>query len=57
MNAAQDLVWKDFSDSAIRAKLERLWQPSAYIGSYRDLNSARIASYVRSWEAATDDRP
>ena len=51
MNAAQEVVWKAFADSAIRARAERLWQPSAYIGSYGSLESVKIAAYVRKWEA------
>ncbi len=54
MNAAQELLWRDFADSVVRAGVERLWQPSAYIGAYGDLESAKIASYVRRWGNATD---
>jgi hypothetical protein len=35
----------------IPARVERLWQPSAYIGSYGDLESIKIAAYVRKWES------
>lgn len=51
MNDAQQTIWNDFDWLAIEAKALRLWQPSAYVGSYGDLQSAKIASYVRSWEA------
>jgi REP element-mobilizing transposase RayT len=51
MNAAQELMWKDFANLVIPARVERLWQPSAYIGSYGDLESIKIAAYVRKWEA------
>jgi REP element-mobilizing transposase RayT len=50
MNAAQKLLWRDFADSVVRAGVERLWQPSAYIGAYGDLESAKISAYVRRWE-------
>ena len=50
MNVAQELLWRDFADSVVRAGVERLWQPSGYIGAYGDLESAKIASYVRRWE-------
>lgn len=50
MNAAQELLWTEFAESAIRAGVERLWQPSAYIGSCGDLESAKLAAYVRRWE-------
>jgi REP element-mobilizing transposase RayT len=55
MNAAQELIWKDFANSVIRGRVERLWQPSTYIGSYGDLESAKIAAYVRKWETADED--
>jgi len=47
MNGAQEVVWRDFPNSAIQAGAERLWQPSAYIGSYGELESAKIGAYVR----------
>jgi REP element-mobilizing transposase RayT len=50
MNASQELLWSRFAASVIQAGVERLWQPSAYIGSYGDLESAKIGSYVRKWE-------
>ena len=57
MNASQELMWKDFANLVIRGARERLWQPSAYIGSYGDLESAKIAAYVRKWEADNEDQP
>ncbi len=53
MNAAQDLLWEAFTEPVLRAAVDRLWQPSAYIGSYGNLQSAAMATYVRRWE---DDR-
>jgi REP element-mobilizing transposase RayT len=50
MNSSQERMWSDFSDSVIRAGVERLWQASAYIGSYGDLESTKIGAYVRRWE-------
>jgi len=50
MNESQDLMWGSFSDSVIRAGVERLWQASAYIGSYGNLESAKIGAYVRRWK-------
>ena len=55
MNAAQELLWSDFPDAVIRAGVPRLWQPSAYIGAFGDLESAKIAAYVRQWEEQADD--
>jgi REP element-mobilizing transposase RayT len=56
MNAAQELVWKEFASSVIRARAERLWQPGAYIGSFGELESAKIAAYVRRFEAMDAER-
>ncbi len=49
MNASQEMMWSDFDDVVIRAGVERLWQPSAYIGSYGELESKKIGAYVRRW--------
>jgi REP element-mobilizing transposase RayT len=51
MNSAQELIWNTFGDSVVRAGIERLWQPSAYLGSYGDLESAKISTYVKRWES------
>jgi REP element-mobilizing transposase RayT len=56
MNASQELMWNEHANAAIRARAERLWEPSAYIGSYGKLESAKIAAYVRKWEAV-EHRP
>lgn len=48
MNAAQEFVRRDFSDLIIRAAAERLWQPSAYLGSYGELETKKISSYLRN---------
>jgi REP element-mobilizing transposase RayT len=52
MNAAQELMWTAFAGSVIQARVERLWPPGAYLGSYGDLETAKIAAYVRRWEEA-----
>jgi hypothetical protein len=46
MNSAQEVV----SGSLVAARVERLWQPSAYIGSYGDLASPQIRKYLEHWE-------
>jgi REP element-mobilizing transposase RayT len=51
MNSAQEVIWRQFPDDAIRAGVERLWQPSAYLGSYGELESPKIRQYIRNWEA------
>jgi REP element-mobilizing transposase RayT len=48
MNAAQLVIWRDFSGDAIQARIERLWQPSAYVGSYGDLATPQFQAYLRS---------
>ena len=50
MNASQERMWSDFPDAVVRAGVERLWQPSAYVGAFGELESAKIAAYVRQWE-------
>lgn len=50
MNAAQELCWKQYDESVIRAGVVRLWQPSAYLGAYGELASVEVSAYVRRWE-------
>ena len=45
MNSAQEAI----SGSLISARLERLWQPSAYLGIYGDLASSQIRKYLEHW--------
>jgi REP element-mobilizing transposase RayT len=52
MNAAQEFIFQQYGQDIIRAKLERLWQPSAYLGSYGELQSSKIAAYIKNWERA-----
>jgi putative transposase len=49
MNSAQQVVFEQFPDAAIQARVRRLWQPSAYIGSYGDLASPQIRKYICNW--------
>ncbi|MBX3416472.1 MAG: IS200/IS605 family transposase [Pirellulaceae bacterium] len=51
MNAAQELMIEKFDMALIRARVNRLWQASAYVGSFGDLRSAAIASYIKRWES------
>jgi putative transposase len=46
MNSAQDCLQREL----IAARLDRLWQPSAYIGSYGDLTSLELREYLRNWQ-------
>jgi len=50
MNATQERMWDSFDDTVIKAGVERLWQPSAYIGSFGDLSSNAVSAYIERWE-------
>jgi REP element-mobilizing transposase RayT len=50
MNAGQEIMWRQFERDVIQANVPRLWQPSAYLGSFGDLASPAISSYVSEWE-------
>jgi REP element-mobilizing transposase RayT len=54
MNAAQALMWERFADAAIQARVERLWSPSAYVGSYGELATPQVQQYLRNWEASLE---
>lgn len=54
MNSAQDVIFTRFRDEAIRVGMSRLWQPSAYLGSYGNIASPQIHAYLRDWEKAVD---
>ena len=47
MNAAQEIMTRELVD----AGLNRLWQPSAYVGGYGDLASPQIRKYIENWAA------
>jgi REP element-mobilizing transposase RayT len=51
MNQAQRLMAARFSGELVRAGLGRLWQPSAYLGSYGDLATPQVQAYIRRWQA------
>jgi REP element-mobilizing transposase RayT len=50
MNAGQEIMWNRFDHDVIRAGVERLWQPSAYIGSFGELTSNAISVYIARWD-------
>lgn len=50
MNSAQELMWQLFSNDVICAGVGRLWQPSAYIGSFGDLTSNALVAFLKNWE-------
>jgi len=49
MNEAQRTMWEGFADRVIHAGIERLWQPSAYLGSFGDLATAQVQHYLENW--------
>jgi REP element-mobilizing transposase RayT len=49
MNSAQELIWNRFPSLAVKARIERLWQPSGYIGSFGNLSSPAVKAYMRNW--------
>ena len=49
MNSSQVFMWNQFSNAVVRAGIERLWQPGAYIGSFGDLSSNAVSAYMQRW--------
>jgi REP element-mobilizing transposase RayT len=54
MNAAQTALWEHFAGAMIQARLERLWQPSAYVGTFGDLATPKMEQYIRNWRASQE---
>lgn len=54
MNAAQETMWRDFETVGIKAQINRLWQPSAYIGSFGQLSSNAVSAYLNRWSRQRD---
>lgn len=52
LNDAQEFIWKEFQDLVICPGVERLWQPSAYLGSFGELASPQLGKYIANWESA-----
>jgi REP element-mobilizing transposase RayT len=55
MNASQRLLFEQFAREVIRSRVERLWQPSAYIGSFGELASPQIQQYIRNWAGRSEE--
>ena len=47
MNTAQELMWSEFRDHMLQAGQNRLWMPSAYLGSFGELSAAETRGYVK----------
>ena len=54
MNAAQETMWREFQSAVIRARANRLWQPSAYVGSFGQLSSNAVSAYLNRWSRQQD---
>ncbi len=54
MNHAQGIVEQEFRRMVSPSGIDRLWQPSAYVGSYGDLASAQVSVYLRRWQSSED---
>lgn len=50
MNSAQETVSREL----VRVGIDRLWQPSAYIGSFGELTSAQVRKYMEEWKKLRD---
>lgn len=50
MNSAQQIV----SNELVRVGLDRLWEPTAYIGSFGDLASSQVRKYIDNWKKNRD---
>jgi REP element-mobilizing transposase RayT len=59
MRVAQEILWERFPEEVVRAGIEQLWQPSAYVGSFGDLATPQIQGFLRRWseEQRAAERP
>ena len=51
MNSGQEFIWRQYPHLAIRARVKRLWQSSAYTGSFGDLGSNAVRAYMHRWSS------
>lgn len=54
MNVAQVAMWNLFESEVVKAGVERLWQASAYVGSFGDLSSNAVSGYLNRWSGLRD---
>ncbi len=54
MNAAQEYMWLRYPNVVIKSAVERLWQPSAYVGSFGALSGNAIKAYMHRWSDAAE---
>jgi REP element-mobilizing transposase RayT len=48
MNTSQELMKREM----VSSEVNRLWQPSAYVGSYGELASPQIRKYIEDWKVS-----
>jgi putative transposase len=46
LNNGQYFMWKNFARAIIEAKVDHLWQPSAYVGTCGDLPTALLKAFL-----------
>ena len=51
MNVAQETMFGEFETAVIKGKFDRLWQPSAYVGSFGQLSSNAVSAYLDRWSS------
>jgi REP element-mobilizing transposase RayT len=50
MNQGQRLLVERFPKELVRAGVPRVWEPSAYLGSYGDLTTPQVQKYLERWQ-------
>lgn len=53
LNAAEVLMHRQFPGDLIHAGVHRLWQPSAYLGSFGNVDSQRVKAYIAEWRGSS----
>jgi hypothetical protein len=51
MNNGQYFVAKHFPRALLEAKIDQLWQPSAYVGTCGELTTALLKAFLRGTDA------
>lgn len=54
MSSAQEFMFENYREELLRAKVNRLWEPSAYFGSYGSLEAPKVAKYIQDWESEAE---
>jgi REP element-mobilizing transposase RayT len=51
LNSGQEFIWRQYPHLAVRARVKRLWQSSAYAGWFGDLTSNAVREYMHRWSS------